>query len=284
MARLGHGLVVGDNLSRAWLETTKMVRQDGGKAFHTVTRIADPLLEDADIRAGHDALLHSKRKPSAETVANTIFPAAMAAAAGSPEELVQRYLDSYPQMRRFKPNAKGTYFGRIVAHPTSAGEQDQLVRLIDTLRDEAAARTPMSARYEVGVADVPPGIEELEVADRDDAADRHVDADAGADDLGGADIPVFAPRRDTSRRGFPCLSLLSFQLDGHTVHLFAHYRYEYLVEKGYGNYLGLARLLEYIATEAGLKAGQMTIAAGRVQADASERALAIHLGPLWESA
>ena len=47
--------------------------------------------------------------------------------------------------------------------------------------------------------------------------------------------------------GFPCLSFCSFQLDGDTLHMIAQYRYQYLIERGYGNYLGLGQLLGYVS-------------------------------------
>jgi hypothetical protein len=69
------------------------------------------------------------------------------------------------------------------------------------------------------------------------------------------------------------------------VHLLAHYRYEYLIERGYGNYLGLARLLDYVATSAGLAAGQMTVVTGRAHVDASDTALRRRLhATLFDSA
>lgn len=278
MTRVADGVVIAENLSVAWIETTKMVHaQPGNRAFHTVTRIIEPLVEDTAIRAGCDALVAACGMMSVDTVANTIFPHAMAETSASPKDLVERYLASYRQVRRFAPNNKGTYFGRIVAHASPNGPIDQLVPLIEKLRREAAARTPMSARYEVRIS-----------------GPNDVDDDAESDDIAAAaqvrtaaasvDVPIYSPDHDTSRRGFPCLSMLSFQLDGDRVHLFAQYRYEYLVAKGYGNYLGLAQLLEYVASEAGLVPGEMTIAAGRVQADASERALARHLGQTWSDA
>lgn len=269
MTRLGHGLVVADSLSQGWLETTKMVRNEpDGKAFHTVTRIVRPLVEDHEIRGMVDALLDAKGQQAIDTVANTIFPSAMASTSSSPEELVRRYTDAYGQMRRFSANQKGTYFGRIVAYPGPTGDADQLTHLIETLRREHASATPMSARYEVLTAT------SGELASGGTAAGETAEVNA----------PVFAPHRDTSRRAFPCLSLLSFQLDHGSLHLLAHYRYEYLVEKGYGNYLGLSGLLAYIAAEAGLAPGQLTIVAGRIQADASERLLATHLNGHWANA
>ncbi|MGL5826776.1 MAG: hypothetical protein ACRCYU_18495 [Nocardioides sp.] len=272
MTRLGSCFVAAENLSIAWLETTKLVLSNAGsKAFHTVTRIEQPSLEDQTIRAGCEALLRTKGHQHIDTVANTIFPRAMAEAARTPGELVERYRTSYPLIRRFGANKKGTYFGRIVEHPSPSGEHDQLVPLIDKLRREAKARTPMSARYEVRVADP-----EDNSADANDVLQ--------ASDMVGLDVPVFSPHRDTSRRAFPCLSMLSFQLDGDHVHVLAQYRYEYLISKGYGNYLGIAQLLSYVATEAELMPGRMTVSCGRVQVDGSERQIAHYVGKAWDDA
>lgn len=280
MTRLASGLVVAGNLSQAWLETTKDIGSSGGDGFHTLTRIADPMAEDHVIRGGYDALLRALHLPSAETVANTIFPSAMAAGCSSPSELVDRYVDAYPALRRFGPNKKGTYFGRIVAYPSPGGDRDQLVPLIAKLTAELATAGPMSARYEVGVATA--------AEDGADSGDSRDDQVAREDAPTSVDaevaVPILAPHKDTSRRAFPCLSLLSFQLEGNRVHLLAQYRYEYLVEKGYGNYLGLARLLGYVAAAVHLEPGQMTVAAGRIKTDASGKVLAQHLGDAWARA
>lgn len=275
MSRVTPGVVVADNLSQAWLETTKDVLEQGGKAFHTLTRIENPLAEDASIRDGYDALLRDLRMQSAEAVAHTIFPSGPAAESDSPEALVARYVDSYPTLRRFGPNKKGTYFGRIVAYPSPTGDLDQLTPLIRKLAHELETPGPMSARYEVGI---------------EAAHDRQDDvvADGGVHEAGPGSaevaVPIFVPHKDTGRRAFPCLSLLSFQLDAGHVHLLAQYRYEYLVEKGYGNYLGLARLLAYVAEAVDLAPGQLTVTAGRIQTDASNRALAHHFGDAWKHA
>ena len=251
-------IVSAHTVSRAWLETTLMVNAaTEQKLFHTVTAVDDPLTEDPDIRQACDALLLARGLPSVETVANTIFPAAMAATAGDPSELSARYREMYPRLRRFPGNTKGTYFGRLVAYPSPGGDVDQLVLLVKRLRQELTTRGPMGARYEVAV--VEPG-------------------DHGVGDDHDSSLSVHAAHRDTGRRAFPCLSMCSFNLDNDKLHLLAHYRYEYLVTKGYGNYLGLARLLQYVAYQTGLGVGQMTIVSGRTHVDAPKQAIRQHLG------
>lgn len=249
MTKYGTRVVEAETLSEAWLDTVQLVAgAPERKLFHTFTLIHQPLTENHWIRARCDELLARMKFPAAETVANTIFPAAMAANAADPGTLVDRYRTMYPVVQRFDGNHSGTYFGRLVAYPGVHGEIDQLGPLIDKLRREASLAIPMSARYEVGMATT----EDLTWIGTAEAT------------------PVHAVGRDNSRRGFPCLSACSFQLEHHQVHLLAHYRYEYLIRRGYGNYLGLARLLEYVATSAGLTVGQLSIVTGRAHVDTTD--------------
>lgn len=256
MTRISKHVVEAGDLSEAWLDTVELVRagQDR-KLFHTVTMIKSPLTERAAIRAACDRLLAELDMAPIETIASTIFPAAMAATCGGPEHLVDRYRAAYPTIRRFNGNDRGTYFGRLVQYPAAGGDVDQLTCLIKKLASEAQQRGPMGARYEVDIASTTDLIQpEVSAATTIHAADR-----------------------DHSRMGFPCLSMCSFQLDHGSVHLLAHYRYEYLIERGYGNYLGLARLLNYVASSAGLDVGKMTVITGRAHVDAAEAPLSRHL-------
>jgi hypothetical protein len=47
----------------------------------------------------------------------------------------------------------------------------------------------------------------------------------------------------------------------------AHYRNHYFVERAYGNYLGLGRLLVFIAHEAGLEPGRLLCVSGHAVLD-----------------
>lgn len=231
-----------ETLGRAWARTILTVGQaPKRKAFHTVTRIEDVTGEDATIRRVADELLAERALASIDTVANTLFPAAMAALEPDPVRLGQRYLRLLPQLKRLDPaNAKGTYFQRLVGYDGPAGTSiNQLADLVRRLKVEAATRGPKSARYEIGI-DTPTA----------------------------AALAVHDPGRDTSAMAFPCLSLLSFQLErGQILHAVAHYRSQYLLQRGYGNYLGLAGLIRYVAAAAELRPGRLTVVAGLAAAD-----------------
>lgn len=233
--------VSAENLSEAWAKTLLAVATiPGRKAFHTVTRISDLTVEDARVRGVADHLLASADLPAVNTVANTIFPAGLAAQEPNPAALGDRYMKLLPRLRELDhENSKGTYFQRLVAYPGPSGSQiNQVEELVRRIRVELDTRGPKSARYEVGV-----------------------DGPSTAS-------PILEPERDRSSMGFPCLSLLSFQLENRTrVSAVAHYRSQYMMQRGYGNYLGIARLIQYIATAAGIQVGQLTVVAGHACAD-----------------
>jgi len=257
---LVQGQVHGETVSEAWLNAVQVVdAAPQCRIFHLVTRISNPVTEDPTIRAAADTLLRDLDLAPAETVANTIFPAQLAAICAGPGDLAQRYRRMYPTLRRLhKSNRRGTYFGRIVAHPAAGGERDQLADLIERLRTELRTRGPKSARYEVNVAG--PG-ELVQPAE-----------ECPAEDLsGGGPVHIYAAGKDTSPMGFPCLSFCSFQLDGDALHMIAQYRYQYLIERGYGNYLGLGRLLGYVCASVGLRPGQLMIVAGVAAVDSAAR-------------
>src|SRR4051812_12684930 len=89
------------DLSTAWLNTVvAVVSAPERKAFHSVTRIESPTTENQRVRSAVDQLMADLGHPGVETVANTIFPAALAASCRSPEELAQRYQAIYPRLRK----------------------------------------------------------------------------------------------------------------------------------------------------------------------------------------
>ena len=151
---LAQDQVHGATVSEAWLNAVQVVdAAPQRRLFHLVTRISDPVTEEPRIRAAADTLLRDLDLAPVDTVANTIFPARLAAASAGPGELAQRYRRIYPTLRRLhKSNRKGTYFGRIVAHPAAGGERDQLADLIERLNTELRTPGPKSARYEMNIS------------------------------------------------------------------------------------------------------------------------------------
>lgn len=228
-------ITAADPVTAWWKMTTAVMNQPRSASFHTVAHIGT-----ADIALGAveivDALLSERHLQSVGTVANTIFPTAIAAGCDSVAELGDRYRALYPRLRQFTKNKQGTYFGRLVAYPQGSDTKDQLTHTVDKLRTEAAGNH-FSSRYECAI--------------------YHPESDS------------------TQTMGFPCLSSCAFHLDAQerTVHLLAVYRNQYLIERGLGNYIGLANLRDYIAREAGLEPGELMVVAGHASVDVGKTAL-----------
>lgn len=223
------------DVSSAWLDALRMLEAGGRpyKAVHLLLRIADPTVEVQEIRCAAQDLIDtvngdSDRLPHIETTRNTIFPAAFARRNPEPADLAAYYRARYEDLRGYKNNEKGTYFGRIVAHPIIGGEPvDQLTSTVKKIRDETADNTVKSSRYE---------------------------------------ISIYNPSKDgRTLMSFPCLAHLSVHLHEGRLHMQAVYRNESLVPRGYGNYLGLGELQAYMAAQTGTDPGELLMTLGHVE-------------------
>ena len=213
------------NLSVAW-----------GKAFLALWRSKEiaPLVvtiragggdEPAElpiIRQDLDRTLTELGKQSCHTIANTIFPQNMWNPTLSSDQLFQRYRKLIPYLKRHSANRNGLYFQRFVAYGSDKGTDDgvnQLEHIIQVWKAGHARRTALQAA-------------------------------------------VFDPHIDHTmqrQRGFPCLQQVSFAKDDTGgLAVTGVYATQYIVEKAYGNYLGLRRLGHFMAHEMGLPFSKVT--------------------------
>lgn len=213
----------------AWREAVRMVNARPGHHEHNVLiDVADPLAR-ADLSepviALVDAFLKDRDTKRIETVANTIFPAALYRRYGSPA-FFTRFTDNVlPKVRSpGKKSWSGYYFERMMQLPQPDGEPlNQLTEIIGRLKDPAVRA------------------------------------------LNKFELSVFDPLRDVdgSPYGGQCLSFASFKLigdgDDRRLALTAMYRNHYYIEKLLGNLIGLGRLQQFVAEESGIAMGPLTI-------------------------
>ncbi|RDI16347.1 hypothetical protein [Lentzea flaviverrucosa] len=255
MKSLG-SIVSASDVSDGWLQMIDIaLSAPQYQLLHSVVRMANPTAEDPHVRTAVDEMLSARKLAPVETVANTIFPASLAARCKDAEELSDRYRRIYARLRKESTkNRSGTYFGRLVEYPGLEGK-GQLPRLIKLLSREVKKQRRV-ALYEMApsspVVDFEPVVE---------------NGSAEYEAVLSEPVSVYAPEKDGLPFGFPCLTQLSFQLDGDRLHGLALYRGQYLVERAYGNYLGIGRLLDYIASSSGLKCGQLTVMVGYAQVE-----------------
>lgn len=215
-------LITGSSLTDAWRRAViALLDAPGREIYDLMVEVAHPELEDADGLLAVDRYLAAAGLQSLDRVANTIFPAHRAARARDRAALYAGYERILPRIRRRDTrNRHGTYFSRIIRYP---------------LQSEAT-RSNQLERV----------ISDLQI--NPDRRMRHI-----------YEIQIFAPGRDLRPEGFPCLSSLSLHMEAGRLRLAATYRNQFYIERGLGNFIGLARLQRYIASQAGLPSGELSV-------------------------
>lgn len=215
-------------VSEGWLGAIRcLLDAPGHQTSHLLVRMTEPLPEDGAVRAAVDRTLADEGLQDVDEVRNTIFPAALAADMPDPRELTDAYLEDYDVVRMFKGNSRGTYFGRICEYPHPNGSvTPQLATVVRKLRESRAGKR-WRAAYQIN---------------------------------------IYAEHKDRNVwRGFPCMAHLGFQLGGRhkdRLDCLVMYRAQDMIEKGYGNFLGVAELQEYVAQQTGFTPGELTVVAG----------------------
>jgi len=188
--------------------------------------------ETAPVRAALDQLLAQKRKTSVEDVAYTIFPERLWQIAGRDRaRLFELYKGVYPRyvaMNR-RVNGRGLYFERLTMFGNDVPcDGNQLEWILSQYNSRSGIRDSMFQ------------------------------------------AAVFDPARDhikNARVGFPCLQHVSFVPTGDGLVVNAFYATQYVFDKAYGNYLGLAQLGAFVAREMGLSLARLNVTVGVAKLD-----------------
>jgi thymidylate synthase len=234
------------NISLAWAEAFSMISSAPARRLAPLTLsfegfANDDIAENAAIRSALEASLSASEMQKVQTVASTIFPQALwRVAKGDRQALYSAYRDNlaeYVAMESSK-NRRGLYFGRLIAYD------------IDPKTGERLPYVPDGT--------VPQNGNQLEFVIR--RCKKGVRASA-------YQLSLFDPSRDhleSPYLPFPCLQHVTFVPDFNdgTLGLNAFYATQQLFEKGYGNYLGLAQLGMFIASQTGLKLSRVSCFVG----------------------
>jgi len=223
------------NVSMAWAKSLEAAygikKQEVVPLVVSVTGFdaSNDVIEEPTIRQALDTFLSASGKQSVETVANTIFPQSIWNPAAPRALLFQRYNKIFPRIKKSSPkNNYGIYFNRMIAGGNSENP-NQLDYIIEAYLDRTGVRRSL-----------------LQVA-------------------------TFIPELDhttAAQRGFPCLQHVTFSPTKVGLSVNAFYASQFMVEKAYGNYIGLCRLGKFVAHEFGLKLARVTCYTGVSTADA----------------
>lgn len=231
-------------VSLAWAEAFLAVRATSARRIAPLTISftgveEGNVAEDDGIRTALDAALTASKMRSVHTVANTIFPQSLwRRAKGDRSALYASYIENLPEYVAMESaNKRGLYFGRLIGFD------------VDPRTGE---------RPDIPAPELPDSGNQLEFVIQRCA--KGVRASA-------LQLSVFDPARDhlkTPYMGFPCLQHLTLVPDfrNGVVALNAFYATQQLFEKGYGNFLGLARLGLFVAQATELKLERVTCFVG----------------------
>lgn len=220
------------NLSHAWCKTLKLILDSSEKEVSPFLISLNGFDENVKIRELLDKSLLENKKASIHTVAETIFPKSLYNYLKDDRfALYKQYEVNLPRIKGVnKKNRKGTYFERLISYDGNKNQLEIIITsyLKDKNKDKGVRRSKLQAS-------------------------------------------IFDPRHDhtdAAYQGFPCLQHVTFSVSktgGLTLNSF--YAMQYLYERGYGNWLGLIYLGQFMAREMNLKFEKFNCFVGVEQLD-----------------
>lgn len=213
---------------QGWLAAASAVQANGGEAHNVVIDIADPIAEtatDAVIIREVDAFLRSHRRNTLSGVANTIFPQSILDRHG-PETFYGVYRETVlPRMKQMTRDW-GRYFDRLTAWKKLEGSNVKMINPLDDLIHFMKAQVASQKRTYRNAFE----------------------------------MTIYDPTRDAGKvANRQCLSFLSFKLtDENQLLLTVLYRNHHYIARALGNFIGLGRLMAFVASETGASMGSLT--------------------------
>lgn len=217
--------VAGATIAQAWTEAVKLILRNTGTEVSPMVLTVQNESGDVvvpEFEAKLDKLLLSRRKRCVANVAFTIFPQILwKVASPCRQDLYRLYKYSFPfyRTRNKSLNRNGLYFQRMIDfHPEEPDSLNQLEYIIGQYTGRKDVRRSM-----------------LQASVFDATRDHKPDA----------------------QLGFPCLQHVTFSPGKSTLTVNAFYATQQLFNRGYGNYLGLWNLGEFMASQMGLKMNRL---------------------------
>lgn len=222
MSTLEVPIFCSSNLSIAWSKAFRFSMEHAGDVVSPlVVRVDVPAngipRTSIPIESALNEFLAVNSKQAISTVASTIFPNAFwdENSPSAADELYKRYDKIWPRLKKCRPNCRGTYFRRLTAYkPKIPGAKpiNQLQKLVEKYEKGNHSRSAL----QLSTVDI-------------------------TQDL------------NSTRPGFPCLQQIALNpLDKDGLVITGFYGLQYIVERAYGNYVGLCQLGRFLAKEMGL--------------------------------
>ena len=202
----------------AWIQAVEFLKQHQWNHHNLVVHVLDTQAFDKHIHDIVASFASNNNLRSPEHVASTIFPWKQYVSSVSAIELYSRYARIYERSKKARRGTWGTYFNRMIGYQASDQRVNQLQNIIDAIRLRDQVH---GSAYTIIIQH--PGSETIRP-------------------LGG-----------------PCLNYLAVQIVDRTqIGILGVYRNHEFLERAYGNYWGLCRLIRFLAQETGLSPGPLT--------------------------
>ncbi len=211
-----------DNFQQAWLEVVRILMRHKWEVRNLVVQIKSPEILDNGIHERVKEFAQHEGLLTPRQVAYTIFPHSLYKHQANSSRLFDAYNRPNGIFERLQRRKRswGTYFRRMTRYQTEKGPVNQLENIIYAIRKR---QNISKAAYTIVIQN--PGGETIKP-------------------LGG-----------------PCLNYIAVQIEPgqpNSLGLLAVYRNHDFLERAYGNYWGLCKLLCFIAKETGADLGPLT--------------------------
>tara|TARA_R110002012_G_scaffold159011_2_gene320650 strand:+ start:704 stop:1510 length:807 start_codon:yes stop_codon:yes gene_type:complete len=222
--------------TQGWLAAATSVEANGGEAHNVVIDIDDPLAEtdtDANIIRAVDAFLLGHHRNSLSGVANTIFPKSIYDRHG-PDEFYDVYREKVLPRTKQITRDWGRYFERLTTWKKVEGTNVKIINPLDDL---------------------------VQFMKKQIASDRTY--------RNTYEMTVYDPTRDAGKvSNRQCLSFLSFKLThDNQLLLTVMYRNHAYIARGLGNFIGLGRLMAFVAEQTGANLSSLTCISTHAEID-----------------
>ena len=222
--------------AQGWLAAATAVQKHGGEAHNVIIDIADPLTEtdsDAAIIREVDTFLRGHHCNPLISVANTIFPQSLLERHG-PEAFYDVYRDKILPRTKTMARDWGRYFDRLTTWKKVKGTQVRVINPLDDLIRCMQAQMKSNRTY------------------------RNI-----------YEMTIYDPTRDAGKvSNRQCLSFLSFKLTHEKkLVLTVMYRNHAYIARGLGNFIGLGRLMAFVADQCETGLGSLTCISTHAEID-----------------
>jgi hypothetical protein len=225
---MSDSIIFENNLSFAWMKIFHKILNSPGKEIYSQivsVDLNDGLNEEWSIKEILNQELDILGVNKIETVASTIFPKSLWNPKGDRQILYNTYLESWNKFQHYRANNRGTYFQRLIAFNIVRDIAEPINQLENIIKIWASGNHRRSA-FQAAILD--PKVDQ----------------------------------RNTPYLGFPCLQQVAFLPHGHNgtegLEVVGFYANQAILEKAYGNYLGLCYLGQFMAAQMNLKLIKMT--------------------------